>query len=179
MINWDIINSFPDFYAGNVAAIILKNETLISGVRPYSSDTAFNKGEHDALHSQFDGSETTFPHSFINRPVHRIPGNYDSEIVATVGGGFAWDFALRNLLPVGVDGILVEIHNNCNQTYSYLIKGPDAYYIGEGAKHENKYDDLKVIRSLSLHTHPNFTTTPGHCYFSIVSATILTFQNMF
>ena len=169
VINWDIINSLPDFYAATMAVRMLKNETLITGVRPYSSDTAFAKGEHDALHSQLNNSETTFPHSFIFRPIHLIPGDADSEIVAHVGGGVAWDFALRNLLPVGVEGILVEIYNNCNQTYSYMIEGPDAYYIGEGAKHEQKYNDMKVVRSLSLHTHPNFTSTPGHCYYSIVS----------
>ena len=169
VVNWDIVNSLPDFYAATIAVRSLKNETLISLVRPYSSDTAFAKGEHDALHSQLNNSETTFPHSFIYRPIHRIPGNFDSEIVATIGGGFAWDFALRNLLPAGVEGILVEIYNNCNQTYSYRIEGPDAYYVGEGATHEQKYNDMKVVRSLSIHTHPNFTTTPGHCLYSIVS----------
>jgi hypothetical protein len=44
--------------------------------------------------------------------------------VAFVDAGFAWDYALRLLLPEGVDGIVEEIENNCNQTFSYRIAGP-------------------------------------------------------
>jgi hypothetical protein len=168
-VNWDHINSFPDFFARVQAMNVLKNETVVTPVRPYSTATTFEKSEHNAFHSQFNGSEVSFPHSFISHPIHSNPGNYESEIVAFVDAGFAWDYALRFLLPEGVDGIVVEIENNCNQTFSYRIAGPDAFYIGEGAIHEKKYSDMKVIRSLSPHTHPNFTTTPGHCYYSIVS----------
>jgi hypothetical protein len=171
IINWDIVNSFPDFYGVAQAMAELQNETVLTAVRPYSSGTAFQKSEHDAFHSQRNGSEVTFPHSFISHPVHSIPGDFDSEIVAYVGSGFAWDFALRYLLPEGVDGIIVEIENSCNQTFSYQIKGPDAYFIGDGSKHESKYEQMKKTQSLSIHTHPNFTTTPGHCYYSIVRQT--------
>jgi hypothetical protein len=150
--------------------VSLKNETVLTGVRPYSSDTGYKKEEHSALHSTLKNSNISYPHSFVGHPVHAIPGDFNSEIVAYVGGGFAWDFALRNLLPDGVDGIIVETENNCNQSFSYRISGPDAYYFGEGKLHESKYENMKVVRSLSTHTHPNFTTTPGHCYFSMVSA---------
>jgi hypothetical protein len=169
-LNWDVPHTSPDFLPTFIAANILKNESLTTGVGSYRTDSAFAKYDHDALHSQINGSEVTFPHSFIIHPVPKIPGDVNSEIVAYVLGGFAWDFALRFLLPDGVDGIIAEIENNWGQKFSYRISGHDAFFIGDGAKHETKYDHMKVSRSLlPPNTHPNLTSTPGHCYYSIVS----------
>jgi hypothetical protein len=168
-VNWDIVNTYPEYLSRVEAMEVLRNELLISKVRPYSSQSAFSKVEHDALHSQVNSSSVKFPHSFVAYPIFSVPGDFKSEIVAYAGSGFAWDFALRNLLPEGVDGIIVEIENNCNQSYSYQISGPEAFFIGEGKLHETKFNDRNVFRSLSLHDHPNFTTTPGHCYYSLVS----------
>jgi hypothetical protein len=168
-VNWDLVNTFQDYLSRVEAMEVLRNELLFTKVRPYSSQSAFSVKEHDALHSQVNGSSVKFPHSFVAYPIFSVPGDNKSEIVAFAGSGFAWDFALRNLLPEGVDGIMVEIENNCNQSYSYQISGPEAFFIGEGALHETKFNDRKVFRSLSHHDHPNFTTTPGHCYYSMVS----------
>jgi hypothetical protein len=150
----------------------LKNETLFTPVRPYSGNTAYKQEEHDALHSKLKNSNTSYPHSFVAHPVHMIPGDFNSEMVAYVGGGFAWDFALRNLLPLGVDGIIVELKNNCNQSFTYEIEGPDAYFVGDGELHEPKYNKMEAVRSLSFASHPNFSTTPGHCYYYMVSSVV-------
>jgi hypothetical protein len=148
---------------------VLRGELLFTKFRAYSSQSALSKTEHDALHSQVNGSSVKFPHSFVGYPIFRVPGDSKSEIVAYAGSGFAWDFALRNLLPEGVDGIIVKIENNCNQSASYQIAGREAFYIGDGELHETKYNHMKVFRSLSVYNHPNFTTTPGHCFYSMVS----------
>jgi hypothetical protein len=168
-INWDLVNTFPENLARVEATEVLRNELLLTKVRPYSTQSVFSKVEHDALHSQVTGSSVKFPHTFVAYPIFSVPGDFQSEIVAYAGSGFAWDFALRNLLPEGVDGIIVEIENNCNQSFSYQISGPEAFFIGDGKVHEAKFNDRKVFRSLSLHNHPNFTATPGHCYYSMVS----------
>jgi hypothetical protein len=168
-VNWDLVNTFPENLARVGGMEVLRNEMLVTKVRLYLSQSAFSKEAHDALHSQVNGSSVEFPHSFVSYPIFSVPGDSKSEIVASVGSGFAWDFALRNLLPEGVDGIIVEIENSCNQSYSYQISGPEALFIGEGALHETKFNNRKVSRSLSIHNHPNFTTTPGHCYYSMVS----------
>jgi hypothetical protein len=171
-LNLDLINSLPLLLARNVAMSALKNETVYTGVARYSSANAYKEEEHTALHSTLKNSNISYPHSFIGHPIHTIPGDYNSEIVALIGGGVAWDFALRNLLPEGVDGIIVETENNCNQSFTYQITGPDAFFIGNGGLHETKYENMKVVRSLSVHTHPNFTTTSGHCYYSMVGETL-------
>jgi hypothetical protein len=168
-VNWDITNSLPDAFENNAALLSLKNETVVSPVRPYVDLGGFSREEHDALHSTRKNSDSSFPHSFLNTPVHEIPGDSESKIVAFIFGGFSWDYALRFLLPDNVKGIIVKINNSCNQTSLYEVVGHDTYYLGENATHEPKYDSMEVIRDLSISTHPNFTSTPGHCRYTIVS----------
>jgi hypothetical protein len=139
----------------------------------YSNTGIISDEDHNARHSALLNSNVSFPQSFIFSPVHDIPGDYDSPIVAFLSGGFAWDYALRFLLPSNVEGVVVEIKNSCNQTSVYELMGYDALYLGKDATHESKYDDMVVIRDLSISTHPNFTTTPGHCRYTIVSKLVL------
>ena len=80
------------------------------------------------MHSTRLNSEVSYPHSFFQVPIHENPHDSESKIVAIAGGGFAWDFALRFLLPDNVEGIIVEIQNSCNQTSLYELIGYDAFF---------------------------------------------------
>lgn len=150
------------------ALLELKNETVYSPNRPYAESSSFTNEEHKAMHSTHTNSDISYPHTFTDSPIHEIPNDYQSKIVGSVGCGFAWDFALRFLLPDNVEGIIVEIRNSCNQTSLYELVGYDAFYLGDNAAKESKYNEMAVERDLSFSTHPNFTTTPGHCRYTIV-----------
>jgi hypothetical protein len=170
-INWDIPNNIPSYPELLATVNELKNESVYSNFAPDLPGTAFAKFYHDGLHSQINGSDVSFPHSFLHHPIHSIPGDINSDIVAYAMGGVAWDFALRFLLPEGVDGIIVEVENNYNQTVSYEISGRDAFFLGDGAKHETKYEPMKITRSLlPPNTHPNVTLTIPICNYTIVSS---------
>jgi hypothetical protein len=149
----------------------LKNETLYTAIQPYSPSASVSEQEHDKMHSSRLNSNVNYPHSYISTPVHEIPNDIDSKIVGNLGGLFAWDYALRNLLPSNVNGIIVEIRNTCNQSNLYSLVGYDAFYLGDNATRESTYDSMEVVRDLTLSTHPNYTTTPGHCLYTIVSFT--------
>ena len=170
-INWDVI-ALPDFALMSKAMYALKNQTIYSPIRPYAESDAYTKEEHNALHSTRPNSDSSYPHSFINSPIHEIPNDYNSKIVGVTGAGFAWDFALRFLLPDNVEGIIVEILNSCNQSSLYELHGIDAFYLGENATKDSKYENMAVARDLFASTHPDYTTTPGHCYYTIVSNTV-------
>lgn len=166
--NWDAFSSFPDFVEADEAMFALKNETVYTPVRPYAKSLSFTEEQHNAMHSSRPNSDINYPHSFMTSPIHEIPNDDESKIVGHVGGGFAWDFALRFLLPDNVEGIIAEIQNSCNQTSLYELIGYDAFYLGDNATRATQYDDMVVMRDLSFSTHPNFTTTPGHCRYTIV-----------
>ena len=168
LLNWNIASyrHFDEIFKGVIA---LKNESLVSPVGPYVAvPTALTHEEHDAMHSKLIDSDTQNPHSFVYTPIHKVVDDYESDVVAIIGTGTAWDAALLNLLPDNVIGIDAIITNDCNQSYTYQINGKDAIYLGVGDKHDPKYDDWEVLVNLAVHSHPDFTSTPGHCQYSMV-----------
>ena len=166
-INWDTYSSRAFLAMGN-AIFALKNESVYTASFPYVRSTSVTDEEHDAMHSSRLNSDISYPHSLISTPVHKIPNDSESKIVARISGSFAWDYTLRNLLPNNVDGVMVELRNTCNQSSLYALVGYDAFYLGDNATKESTYQDMEVVRDLSLATHPDFTTTPGHCQYTIV-----------
>jgi hypothetical protein len=176
-INWDAPNNIPSFLEILATVHELKNETVYSDFVAYTPGTAFAKFYHDGLHSQINGSDVSFPHSFVNHPIHSIPGDLNSDVVAYVMGGVAWDFALRFLLPEGVDGIIVEVESNFNHTRSYRLSGQDAFFLGDDAQHQPKYDHMKVMRSLLPPNARANNTQYQVCEYIIVSNFDTSFYN--
>ena len=175
-INWDSFSS-PAFLAVGNAVFTLKNETIFTISFPYVRSTSTTDEEHDAMHSSRLNSDISYPHSLVSTPVHEIPNDSESKIVARLSGSFAWDYTLRNLLPNNVNGVMVELRNSCNQSSLYSLVGYDAFYLGVNATKDSSYEYMEVVRDLNLGTHPNFTTTPGHCQYTIVRTMRVVFRS--
>jgi hypothetical protein len=174
MVNVDF-NSIPDYHDVMKAVIALRSQTLMTRVRPYVSAAAYSKEEHDAFHSKLPESLSEYPHSFAYHPVHEFPGDKTSNVVAIIAASIAWDVSLRNLLPKGVEGIIAEIHNTCNQTYTYELVESDAFYRGEGALHEPEFDHMEIKIDLAWSTDPKVLAEPGHCIYTMVRSPIHAF----
>jgi hypothetical protein len=167
-INFDVASRNGDILSLINAMLTLKNESVTSAVAPYLDSGILTKEEHEAMHSKLPQSNVSFPHSFSFTPIHKTPGDYNSKVVAYIADGFAWDFALRYLLPDNIEGIVVDIRNTCNQSSTYELMGYDAFYLGENVAPETKYEGMAVVRDLSLSTNMNSIRIPGHCLYTIV-----------
>jgi hypothetical protein len=170
LINWNI----GSVYADVVQSLqIIRNETVVTKVQPYSVAvrTAMTEAEHAEMHSKLPESHPDHPHSFVFTPIHEDVRDDQSKIVSGIGAAVAWDSSMRDLLPKGVEGIYAVIKNNCNQSFTYIINGGDAIYKGMGDLSEVELQEYETRVDLSLHTHPNFTTTDGHCQFTMVRLT--------
>ncbi|CAB9499730.1 Receptor-type guanylate cyclase gcy [Seminavis robusta] len=143
------------------ALLELKYETLVSRIRPFGAVPA---EEHKNFHTD---SEADNPHSFMYTPIWREVHNPDSGIVGTLSSSVAWDASMQDLLPETVTGILSVVRNDCGQVFTYKVSGKEAYYLGPEDHHDPKFDDLAIIVELGWHTHPDFTTTPGHCQYTM------------
>jgi hypothetical protein len=177
-VNLDLTGTYSTMLKLIDVMLALKNESVTTTVGSYGDSGVMTENEHNAMHSTLHNSNVSFPHSFLFTPVHKIPGDSDSKIVAFVSGGFAWDVALRFLLPDNIEGIVVEIQNSCNQTVTYELMGHDAFYLGDNVTHESIYDNMRVVRDLSPSKHPNFTTTEGHCLYTVVRSLHFYFTNL-
>lgn len=121
-VNWDIFHGEKQ-NALSEAVLQIRNETLISSVRPYSTiKQVFSEEQHKALHGSLAKSDVDHPHAFAYRLVFKEAQNTNSPVVAMITQPFAWDRALLNLLPKNVVGLFAVIRNTCGQAYTYKIK---------------------------------------------------------
>lgn len=179
-INWNIA-SLPAMGEVIDAMVKLRYETTFTSVLPYDpvAEIIYTNTEHD--HSMHDGASTTtttkeHPRMLGAHPVHQDPTDDDSRIVAAVVGGVALDVVLRDVLPDDTNGIVCILKNNMGQTFSYEINGHEARYLGERDFHDRIYDKMFAHVSLALHTHPNYTSTPGHAQYELYIYPSATFE---
>lgn len=89
----------------------------------------------------------------------------DSPLVAIIGLSVFWRDLIERILPVGNDGLVAVFSNECNQTFTFQIDGPDATYLGSGDRHDSKFDHLvesTLLSSLSRFSavHDVYTGAP-------------------
>ncbi|CAB9497675.1 Receptor-type guanylate cyclase gcy [Seminavis robusta] len=154
--------TIPGIQAIHDSLLQLKYETLVTRIKPFNAVPA---EEHQNFHTD---SEADNPHSFMFTPIWHEVQNPDSGIVGTLSSSVAWDASMQDLLPEMVTGILGVVRNDCGQEFTYLVSGKEAFYLGPKDHHDPKFDDLGVTVELGWHTHPNYTTTPGHCQYTLI-----------
>jgi hypothetical protein len=86
LTNWNM-DSVPQYHALLPHLEKIKNETMVSLVKPYlvAVPNIFSEEDHDAMHSKFsEGSSSDYPHSFVfvstRMPTSTIQLNYSSLI---------------------------------------------------------------------------------------------------
>ena len=97
LLNWNI-RSIPDYEAAAKASLFLRNETILTRVRPYGAavGAAMTQEQHEAMHSKLLDSNSEHPHSMFFRLVLDDPNDINSEAVAALGGAMAWDGTCRS-----------------------------------------------------------------------------------
>jgi hypothetical protein len=68
------------------------------------------------------------------------------EIVGVMVGWLEWQYEFSNLLPEGINGIVlvVRTEKNCQKPLSFEINGPTATYLGQGDLHDSEFDSMVV-----------------------------------
>jgi hypothetical protein len=65
---------------------------------------------------------------------------------------------------------MLVLRNSCGQSFSYIINGADVEIIGEGNKHDPKYDADRITSSNLGEYYPDqdlLMRTPGHCIVTV------------
>ena len=79
---------------------------------------------------RFVGIQLTYrfwrlPFSAVYRNFERKADGSLDTVIGYLFSIISWDNYLVNLLPVGVEGIIVVLRNSCDQAYTYEINGPE------------------------------------------------------
>lgn len=79
----------------------------------------------------------------------------DRNIVAVLLVGIYWRSYFVDQLPEGVADLHLVLSNTCNQTYTYVVSGESADFLGVGDLHEAKYDSHAITYHLNEdHSEP-------------------------
>eukprot|EP00934_Nitzschia_sp_Nitz4_P001455 Nitzschia sp. Nitz4//scaffold32_size149145//139255//142862//NITZ4_002902-RA/size149145-augustus-gene-0.44-mRNA-1//1//CDS//3329548138//1455//frame0 len=155
--NFDYISpTTPDTYLrGNGPKVV---ELLQSG-KCQISDIANEGGGYNAaidaiVAGTFDSSE---PLSEIHYPIFKTAvddifnegTDNATDFVGFLFLSFYWRNLMLDMLPEGVDGLVVVATTTCNTSFSYEINGPSLNFLGFGDHHDSEFDDMFAEASYS------------------------------
>ena len=66
----------------------------------------------------------------------------NGTVVGILSITFFWRNLIKDILPPGTNGIVCVIANDCGQTFTYQIDGPEVVFLGLGDLHNPNYDYL-------------------------------------
>lgn len=68
----------------------------------------------------------------------------NATILGLLAAIHPWDAYFANALPPGTGRIDVEVKDTCGSTFTYVVDGPNAEFLGLGLLHSDKYNDFGV-----------------------------------
>jgi len=165
--NWDLTSSPPSEKMNTTAHQVLMDTHKVTITDAYlisypddEDRIAHDKEEAKWISSYLlDGEEPMEPISDINYPIF---AESNRQIVIDdkhqhdeyhVAGIFSlsvyWRDTIKNILPAGSDGLIAVFENPCNPTFTYQINGPEVEFLGAGDLHDNEFDEMKVMCTIS------------------------------
>ena len=73
----------------------------------------------------------------------------DRKIVGVLAVNIYWRDMIRNILPMGSNGIHFIADNSCTESFTFQINGPTVRYLGVGDHHDKEYDHLGIHSTLT------------------------------
>eukprot|EP00934_Nitzschia_sp_Nitz4_P004178 Nitzschia sp. Nitz4//scaffold273_size25297//1398//4964//NITZ4_008313-RA/size25297-processed-gene-0.16-mRNA-1//1//CDS//3329545238//4168//frame0 len=80
--------------------------------------------------------------------IQTTAGGNQSQMLGFILLSFYWRDIMVDLLPSGVEGLVIVISTSNNNAFSYQLNGPDVVFLGFGDNHETKYNDYSLETSL-------------------------------
>lgn len=165
--NWDLM-SVPLSASMNATAaqkLIDTRKVTITDAYLISYPDDLERLEFDREDSKWisnyllNGEEPMEPISDIFYPIlaeanRRIEINdddkdYEHDVVGIFSLSVYWRDTIKNVLPIGSDGVIVVFENPCNPSFTYQINGPDVVFLGAGDFHDSEYDHMAITESIS------------------------------
>lgn len=98
------------------------------------------------------------PHKFLHLPQRALTYPvFDSldprtrKVSGILSSAVMWKILFSRILPQRARGIMCVLSNNFNQTFTYRIDGAEARYVGQGDRHDEKYNHL--VHSANLNDY--------------------------
>jgi Adenylate and Guanylate cyclase catalytic domain len=141
VVNYDIVhenyfeNTIAEMEGARAPTGLFSDVFNLTGGSALAGSAEYHQRYHQAFSSSpVPVNETDArPHGIFIVPIFEAYQDTASKLVGVVGSLLAWDRYMVNLVPESVTGILVVLENSCNQSYSFVLNGTKAQYLGAGA----------------------------------------------
>jgi hypothetical protein len=107
--------------------------------------------------------EIYWPVSFMASPVYNRLGD-GAELAGVLTAGMPWHSYFQNVIPEGINGIIVVVENTCDQVFSYRIDGPEVTYLGPQDYHDPSHQEYEVEASFTAFTSTADCVYSFHVY---------------
>jgi hypothetical protein len=125
--NIDLFSN-PACKAVSVAAVTLKDSVFAGFSDDFTTwadgilGAEHHQQTHDSMHPLSRADRFLHPHTLTAQPVYDSLSR-ETRVVGYLFSVFAWDAIFVNLLPEGVNGIIVVVRNTCNEFCTYVLNG--------------------------------------------------------
>jgi class 3 adenylate cyclase len=136
LVNVDMISS--DTFESAFKWLVEKNEPVISKIFP---------------------DDVAGLYSYLLQPIHESFDEAQPKQVGVVAIRFSWVGLFNEILQPAAHGLFLVLENQCEQTFTFQINGPEALYIGEGDFHP-LYETESLVESNFTQFNPSDSFCP-------------------
>jgi class 3 adenylate cyclase len=106
------------------------------------------------------------PRSYIVTPVFDTFQD-DATVVGFVIAVLPWKSYFTNILPKGVDELVVGIKNSCGSEFTYALYGPQAEFVGQGGLQDPEFEHLVQSSDFAEKARHGDEFGGDHCGYSL------------
>jgi hypothetical protein len=87
---------------------------------------------------------SAFYYPIVKNAKKSVTMSEGSPLLGVIAMTISWRHIIENILPKGWHDIHVVFVNDCNQSFTYRVDGPNVVYKGPSDLHDSKFDHMEV-----------------------------------
>ena len=166
--NYDIwqVTSIADaiVHAGSQKEVVISSPVNMPGATQESIEHA-ESNDYWASSYTRPGLNNSEPFSVITIPIFdaldsvKLDMTKEHPFVGIVTFSLYWRELIQNILE-GLDKVVVVVEDACAPSFTYLLDGPNAIYLGKGDLHDPKFDGMEHRAPLASMLEGAYTGLP-------------------
>ena len=128
-------------YAGNERAVMFNLHSEINRMHALDNMMKYGVTSLTAILQLVQDKDDIRPSAILFYPVFDSFDKNTSKVpVGSISLVFSWDTFLADVLPDYIKGLVCVLSASTGQTFTYIIRGDDVEFMGEGDLHDPNYD---------------------------------------
>ena len=133
-------------YAGNERAVMFNLHSEINRMSALDNMMKYGVPSLTAILQLVQDKDDIRPSAILFYPVFDSFDKNTSKVpVGSISVVFSWDTFLADVLVDYIRGLVCVLSSSTGQTFTYIVRGPDVEFMGEGDLHDPNYDEYQEM----------------------------------